>query len=87
MSYREIEPFNDFVDLTAFAADIDLITTYGQMARSIIVIDVTAGTTLSVVTGAGNTRTVTVAVGDEIGPLWISDILLATDVTRLRVFF
>jgi len=86
MSLKEIEPFNDFVDLTAFAADIDLVTTYGQQARHITVIDAGTGT-LSVVTGAGNTRTVTVATGDEIGPVFVKDILLATNVTRLRVYF
>ena len=86
MGFSEIEPFNDFVDLTVFTADIDLIADYGRMARYIQVIN--AGTlTLSVVTGAGNTRTVTVATGDEIGPCYIRSILLATNVTRLRVYF
>lgn len=86
MGFAEIEPYNDFVDLTAFAADIDLIATYGRPARYIQVINAGAFN-LSVITGAGNTRTVTVATGDEIGPVYVTDILLATTVTRLRVYF
>jgi len=86
MGIEALRAFNDVVDLTSFAADIDLIANYGGQAMYVQVIDAGTGT-FSFVTGKGSTRTLTVATGDEIGPLAIKEILLATNVTKLRVYF
>lgn len=78
--------YADFADLTSFVADIDLLTTYPD--RYVIMIevkDVAAGTVLSVETLTGETRTVTVAAGDQLA-VGVRKILLATTVTRLRIF-
>lgn len=87
MGVEEIAPFNDFVDLTVFTAPINLVATYGEMARAIEVMDVAAGTVLEVVTGKGNTRNVpVVSVGEYLG-VFFTHINAATSVTRLRVYF
>jgi len=86
MGIEALRPFNDVVDITVFTSDINLITTYGSQAMYVQVINAGSGT-FSFVTGKGNTRTLTVATGDEIGPLAIKKILLATNVTKLRVYF
>jgi hypothetical protein len=87
MGVEELRPFNDFNDITVFTADLNMQTVLGGDGAYIQVIDAGAGTQqLSVRTAAGNVRTVTVATGDEIGPIYFTDILLATTVARLRVY-
>jgi hypothetical protein len=86
-----IVPYNDVNDYDNFAVSIDLITDsydgYSQ-ARRILVLDAGVGTkVLEVITGAAETRTLTVTTGDDFPATNFTDITDNTTVAKLRVWW
>lgn len=84
---QEILCHKTCIDYTSFASDIDLTAVRPRGARRILVKDVTAGTTLAVITGDGTARTYTVAANDDFPATEFLKIKNTTTVTKLRVFF
>ena len=82
---NQIAPAYDFLEYTSFASPIDVrAASPNGESCSVLVKAVTGDGSLSVVTAAGETRTLTMAAGDT-EVVRISSIESATGITRVRV--
>lgn len=99
LSTYENRPYNHWHTYTSFGSDIDLLadsngppSSRGQPARRIDVLEEGSGT-LSVRLGSGATKTETVTAGDvsaghaRFEPVFVTAILAATNVGKIRVFW
>jgi len=88
---ESIVPYNDVNDYDDFSTAIDLIDdSYDgyQMARRLLVLDAGVGTqVLEMITGAGETRTLTVSTGDDFPATNITDITTNTTVSKVRIWW